>query len=179
MKNILTGSCLLLILAVSCKKEVSGLPDATQTGANTFGARVNGQFWVPAKFGPFNADNLLDARRLGHDIVINARNFASSPNETEFEIYLNNVTGTGNYNLNVNTSLGAFSGNYGYYVKRNLTPENEWITSATSTGTVTLTRYDTTAKIISGTFSFNALNTYNAPSPLSVTEGRFDIKISN
>jgi len=176
MKNTFAGLCLLFILAVSCKKEVSGLPDETQAGANTFGASVNGSFWIPKGFGPFPADNLLEARRLGQDVLINARNFASSPNETEIEIYLGNVTGTGTYQLNTTTTQGSFSGSYGYYVKRNLTPENEWITSTSNTGSVTLTRYDTVAKVISGTFRFNALNIYNAPSPLAVTDGRFDIK---
>jgi len=167
---------LLGFVLISCKKEVSALPDNTQTGANTFGATVNGQLWAPQGFGPFPADNLLEARKLGQDIMINARNFASSPNETEFEIYLGHVTETGMYNLNVNTVEGSFSGNYGYFVKRNLTPYNEWITSSLFTGSVTLTRYDTTARIISGNFQFNALNLYNAPDTLRVTNGRFDLK---
>jgi hypothetical protein len=170
---------LSIVLLNSCKKEVSALPQETQTGANTFGATVNGVFWAPQGFGPFPADNLLETRRLGHDIMINARNFASSPKESEFEIYLQDVNATGVYNLNVNTTLGAFNGNYGYFVKRNVSPLNEWITSSSSTGSVTITRIDTVAKIVSGNFHFNAMNLYNAPEPLTVTEGRFDLKFTN
>ncbi|MBK8748949.1 MAG: hypothetical protein IPM04_14255 [Saprospiraceae bacterium] len=46
-------STFALFLFVACKKEVEELPPATQTGANTFGAKVDGQFWVAKGFGPF------------------------------------------------------------------------------------------------------------------------------
>lgn len=176
MKKILIG-CLSLCLLASCKKEVEELPPATQTGANTFGAKVDGQFWIPQGFGPFPANDILEARMAGPtDLMINARNFASSPNETEFEILVTGITGPGTYSLNNNVSLPA-SSSYGYYVKRKMTPENEWLTSTTYTGSVTITRLDLAEKVVSGTFQFNAINSYNTPQPLSVTEGRFDLKL--
>jgi hypothetical protein len=166
-----------LILLVSCKKEIEELPPATQTGANTFGAKVNGQFWVPQGFGPIPAGNLLQAHMAGDDLIINARNFASSPNETEFYIFLKDLTTTGTYQLNmdINHPSGAFS--YAYYVKRNVNPENEWVTSSASTGSVTITRFDPVNHIVSGTFQMNMINLYNSPQPLTVTEGRFDVKL--
>ncbi len=85
--------CLPLLLLVACKKEVEELPPATQTGANTFGAKVNGNFWIPQGFGSFPASNLLQVRRLSTNFYINARNFSSSPNETEFEIFLKGCNG--------------------------------------------------------------------------------------
>lgn len=176
-RNLITAIC-FFVLVSSCKKDVEELPPATQTGANTFGAKINGAFWVPQGFGPIPANDILDARLLpGGDVYINARNFSSSPNETEFEIYLKGVTGPGTYLLNKTVPYPSSSENYGYYVKRNLTPQNEWITSATSTGSVTITRFDVSAMIISGTFQFNALNLYNSPEPLAITEGRFDVKM--
>jgi hypothetical protein len=138
---------------------------------------VNGQLWAPQGFGPVPANNLLEARMVGNDLLIVARNFASSPNETEFEIRLIGVNDIGVYTLNSTVTHPSLVSSYGYYVKRNLTPQNEWLTSTTSTGTVTLTKFDLTNKIVSGTFQFNALNIYNAPEPLAVTEGRFDIKL--
>ena len=172
---------LLLIttsLLFSCKKEVSELPPATQTGANTFGAKLNGEFWVPQGFGPFSADNLLEARRLpSGEIYINARNFSKSPVETEFELFLIGVTGPGTYLLNTDlNSYPTTNGNYGYYVDRNITPRNEWLTSSQYSGSVTITKLDTVARFVSGTFQFNAINLYNAPQAISVTEGRFDVK---
>jgi len=161
---------------VSCKKEIIELPPATQSGANTFGAKVNGTIWLPKGFGPFPADNLLDARKLHTgDIVITARNFSSSPNETELELFIKGLTGPGTYQLNTTVGYPTTAASYGYYIERNFNPKNEWITSASYTGIIQVSRYDTAAKIISGTFSFNALNLYNAPQPITVTEGRFDV----
>ena len=176
MKKILIA-CLSLFLLSACKKEVTELPPVTQTGANTFGAKVDGKLWAPQGFGPFPANTILEARMTGTThLLINARNFASSPNETEFEILVAGITGPGTYQLNNTVSLPA-SVSYGYYVKRNFTPDNEWLTSSSYTGSVTITRLDIAAKIVSGTFQFNALNIYNTPQPLSVTEGRFDLKL--
>ncbi len=152
------------------------LPAATQTGAKTFGAKVGGSFWVPQGFGPFPADNLLEVRRLGTNFYINARNFSSSPKETEFEIFLKDVTGAGIYQLNTTMGNRSTAASYGFYVKRNLTPINEWLTSATYPGIVHISLLDTANKIIAGTFQFNAIDIYGNGSPLTVTEGRFDLK---
>lgn len=176
LRNKFNIVCFFLLLLTACNKEVDELPAATQTGANTFGAKVDGIMWVPKGFGPFPASNLLEARfTTPTSILINARNFASSPNETGFEILVSGVTGTGNYALNTDVTLPAVSG-YGYYLKNRLTPQDEWYTSAEYTGTVTISRLDVANKIVAGTFWFNALSIYNAPHTIRVTEGRFDIK---
>jgi hypothetical protein len=175
MKKSILAISLLCMLA-SCKKDVTELPPATQTGANTFGAKVNGALWVPQGFGPFTANNILVPRLLGNNFFLTAQNFASSPNESEFDIAIMNVTGTGTFLLNENTSYPSSTHSYGYYVKRNLTPINEWLTSSTNTGAVTITRFDTSARIISGTFQFNGGEINNDAPVLNVTEGRFDVK---
>jgi hypothetical protein len=177
MKNILTAA-LGLFLFAACNKEVEELPPATQTGAHTFGAKVDGELWVPKGFGGFPANDILEAKFTGaNSIMIRAKNFAKSPKETEFEIHLINVTGPGTYTLNVDVVRPTVSASYAYFVERELTPKNEWQTTPSYTGTVTITRLDLVNEIISGTFQFNAINLYNSPEPLSVTEGRFDIKM--
>ncbi len=168
--------CLIVFLLVSCKKEVEELPPATQTGANTFGAKVNGAFWIPQGFGAFPASNLLEARRLGPNFYINARNFSSSPKETEFEIFLKDVTGAGVYQLNTTLGTRSTAASYGFYVKRNFSPTNEWLTSATYSGTVNISLLDTANHIIAGTFQFNAEDIFGSDPPLTVSEGRFDIR---
>ncbi len=174
--NIIIG-CLFLLLLTACNKEVGELPAATQTGANTFGAQVDGIMWVPKGFGPFPAGNLLEARfTTPTSILINARNFASSPNETGFEILVTGVTGPGTYVMNTDVTRPSTSG-YGYYLKNRFTPQDEWLTSADYTGMVTISKLDVANKIVAGTFRFNALSTYNTPHSISVTEGRFDIKL--
>ncbi|MBK8310953.1 MAG: hypothetical protein IPL04_08730 [Chitinophagaceae bacterium] len=175
MKKLLI-ICLPLLLLMSCKKEVSELPPATQTGANTFGAKVNGNFWIPQGFGPVPASNLLEAIRLGPNFYIRARNFASSPNETEFEIFIKDLTGPGTYPLNTTMASRSTAASYGFYLKRNLTPISEWLTSATNSGSVTVTFMDTTNNILSGTFQFTAADVYGTGGPITVSEGRFDVR---
>lgn len=175
--NILLAICLTALVFTSCKKDITELPPATQTGANTFGAKVNGALWVPQGFGSLPANDILEARMAGTDLTINARDFSSSPTETEFLLLVKNITGTGTYLLNTDVNHPSGESSYAYYVKRRITPLNEWITSAAHTGSVTITRIDTVARIASGTFQFNALNMYNSPEPMTVTEGRFDVTI--
>lgn len=177
MKKIVIA-CLALMALASCKKEVTDLPPITQTGAHTFGAKVNGDLFVPQGFGIIPDDDILVGRFLpNNDLYINARNFASSPNEKEFELFIKGVYAPGTYQLNSTTPGNpSTTASYGYYVKRNLTPENEWITNPSYTGTVTITKIDTINNFVSGTFQFNAINMYGTPQPLSVTEGRFDVK---
>ncbi|MGH2553990.1 MAG: DUF6252 family protein [Chitinophagaceae bacterium] len=175
MKNILFIS-LLALSFISCKKNVDELPSASQSGANTFGAKVNGELWAPQGFGPFPANDILEARMSGHDIVINARNFSSSPTETEFQLTIYNVTAPGIYLFNTDVVHPNGISSYGYYVKRKFTPLNEWLTSSIYTGRVTITRIDDVSRIVSGTFEFNAGSIYDSD-VLSVTEGRFDVKI--
>ncbi len=177
MKNIFAIIALAIFFS-SCKKETEELPPATQNGANTFGAKVNGELWVTRGFGPFPANDVLEARRFGNgDIIINARNFASSPTEKEFVIFVRGAMSTGVYPLNSNVVHPTFDASYAYYVKRKFTPENEWLTTTGYTGSVNLTNLDTINHIISGTFQFQMINSYNAPQPLTVTEGRFDIRL--
>ena len=176
--NKLIIFCSALFLLGSCKKKVDELPPATQTGAHTFGAKVNGQMWVPRGFGAFPANDVLEARLFSNgDLIINARDFSSTPTETEFHIFVQGVTAPGVYPLNSDVTHPGFTASYAYYVKRRLTPENEWMTSAAYSGSVTITRIDAVNRIASGTFQFNMLNIDNAPQPMSVTEGRFDVRI--
>ncbi len=176
MKKILTA-IVSLALFTSCTKDVTELPPETQTGANTFGAKINGEFWVPQTFGSIPVNDILEARLLGDWLTINAKNFSKSPTETEFEIRIHGVTGPGTYPLNENAVHPSNEKSYAFYVKRKFTPENEWMTSSVYTGSVTITKLDTINKIVSGTFQFNMMNIFNTPEPLAVTEGRFDIKL--
>jgi hypothetical protein len=175
-------SFLIVVLSafflVACKKTVDELPAATQTGANTFGLKLNGEMWVPQRFGVAATAPILEARVSGLGAVfINARNFSSSPTETEFEIYLHHVTGPGTYELNRNTDVYPHQGSsYAYHVKRRFNPLNEWITNSQYTGSVTITKFDTANHIISGTFAFRAGSMDNTASPIDVTDGRFDVK---
>src|SRR5882724_1729284 len=125
----------IVLLLNSCVKEVAELPPATQTGANTFGCKVDGSFWVPKGFSIFPASDLLEAMMLpDHTLIINARNYSKSPNETEFEIRIKNVVAPGEYFLNNDVVHPSLTYSYAYYVQRKFTPVNEWITTSQFTG---------------------------------------------
>lgn len=178
MKNIFLLS-LLTIALFSCKKEVDELPPATQTGANTFGAKVGDKLWTPQGFGIAPTAPILAATwaSQGGIVRINARNFSSSPTETEMEIYLQNVYAPGTFQLNQSTSkYPDQTANYGYYIERRFMPKNDWITTPQHTGSVNITKFDSVNRIISGTFQFTAASTDNTTSPLTVSDGRFDLK---
>ena len=176
MKKLIPVISILLLL-VACTKDIDELPPATETGANTFGAVVNGELWAPQDFAGTNIGTKLECRRMPtKDIIINARNFSKSPTETEFELRIKEVIATGTYPLNTDVTHPSNSASYAYYVKRKITPLNEWLTSSQYTGTVTITKIDTVNRFVSGTFQFNAINLYNDPQPLTVTDGRFDVK---
>lgn len=165
------------LLFFSCSKEAVELPPATQTGANTFGCRIDDKFWVPLGFGLVPTAPILEAQFLATDLKINARNFSASPTESEFEFLIKGATVPGVYLLNSNVSYPNAAASYAYYVHRKLTPDNEWITSAQYTGSVTITKIDTISHFVSGTFEFHAINMYNDPQPINVRDGRFDIKL--
>ena len=176
MKNILIGFVALLIFT-GCKKEVEELPPATATGANTFGLKLDGKFWVPQTFAGIDAP-ILKAQLLGNDLRITAMNFASEPIETDFQLYLKNATAPGVYPLNQTTDIYPnVSASYAYHVKRRINPLNEWITGPAHTGSVTLTKLDLANGTVSGTFEFTAGSMDNSASPITVTEGRFDVKL--
>jgi hypothetical protein len=170
---------LLTFAFFACKKEVTELPEATQTGANTFGALLNGAYWVPKGFGFAQTTPIVEARySANNSIFINARNFASSPKETEFEIYIKDFNGVGTYILNQTTNkFPNQTASYGYYEERKFTIDNEWKTNNQYTGRVIVSYYNANEKIVSGTFEFEAINVYGDPKPITVTEGRFDVRI--
>ncbi|HEY6956757.1 MAG TPA: DUF6252 family protein [Flavisolibacter sp.] len=178
MKNIFVILASLTILS-GCKKSIDALPDATQAGANTFGLKLNGQFWVPQSFAGINAP-ILHAELSGSnldEIKITAQNFASEPTESQFTLFVKGITGPGTYPLNQTTDISSNSSSYGYYVKRKINPVNEWMTSSENTGTVTITKWDKTDGIVSGTFEFNAGSLDSSSNAITVTDGRFDVKL--
>jgi hypothetical protein len=177
MKNLIIVA-FAAFMFTSCTKEVKSLPGVTENGANTFGAKVDGNFWGPLKLGIAQTTPILEARYADdNSVFIHARNFASSPNETEMEIYLKNIKGPGVVYLNQNTGIYPNeTASYAYFVRRQITPKAEWITNAQLGGVVNITKMDRVNRIISGTFEFQAAS-FNGNGPLNVTEGRFDVKI--
>ena len=164
-------------LIVSCTKEVNELTACDPNRRHTFGAKVDGKFWMPAGFSFFPDNDILVARKHSPmDFFISMPEFLlplrSKPNLRSSSRILN---GPGTYALNTDVTYPTTSANYGYFVRRNFTPNGEWITSSQFDGSITITAIDTVKQFVSGTFFFQCPKSNDGGDPLSVTEGRFDV----
>ena len=159
MKHALLPTTALLALLVSaCTKDdpdpASQLPPATQTGANTFGCLLNGQPWAPVGNGTsrnFFID--YDTGYPGGLFSLEADKYLNnSPGGFQLlTIYARPLPTVGSYDLGdlVHTRV-VFSNpsTSCSYESRD--------TDTSCQGTLTITRLDTQARIISGTFSATA-----------------------
>jgi len=146
------------------------LPSATQTGANTFGCLVNGKVWLPKGFD--GTSNLS----LSYDPSFNKGTFDLRsyryPNSSSWfqSIILasDSLLATGVYNLDEKHQDAQFmdSNHCNYY---------GFDTTVHRTGAITITKFDLTKGIISGTFQFT-LSKARCDS-IKVTQGRFDKKL--
>ena len=185
MKNF---KLLLIIIAcanifAACKKdkteptELSKLPAATQTGANTFGCIVNGKAWVAqtdCKFlcnSPFKM--FYDASLGGGLSIISSIELGANGTNQQiiFSFDSTNFKTSFIYNNNINMK-------FAYQDLINHTPCSSLRSidlGVLTIGKVILSRYDLTTGIVSGTFEFTLSK--NGCETISVTEGRFDKKL--
>jgi hypothetical protein len=167
------------IVSLSCQKEK--LPKPSQSGANTFGCKINGKNWVPHSTGGFGGTEptiggFFYSANNRPDVWITAYD-----DRTSIDLFLNNVTSTGEYLLNQTTQPippSTRPANYGaYFIDGNTIadPDYAYITSRQYTGKVTITRAGTVNRIVSGTFEFTAYDS-DSKQTVRITDGRFDIQ---
>lgn len=176
-----------MTIMAACKKEntvqneLSKLPAATQTGANTFGCLVNGKAWVALNKDcsilcdpAFRMD--YDGSRGGH-LSIDAIFLNSVQN-------INQGIGIGFDSTNFKTSfkytdIGMASHLGFYFLNKNLSNDckeiKTMLPNTMTSGTVILTKYDLRTGIVSGTFEFTL--TKSGCETITVTNGRFDKKL--
>ncbi|MCU7693043.1 hypothetical protein ACFSPU_02200 [Haoranjiania flava] len=155
MKIILLCSLALLLSAGSCKKSAQNqLPPATQTGANTFGCKINGVvykcrgLWDPR--GIFQTDGIYF--QYSEDKMYLKEHF-SAPEKTIIAMRFEYDGKTGIYKEFITRSFETVSQNS--YVK--------------------VTRFDDL--VFSGEFTF--IVTFDDGTVKTITDGRFDIKKPN
>lgn len=172
---------------------VQPMPDATQTGANTAGCVVDGLPWVANLYdttigvpviGPVTAswDNVSVHRpSLSLCFLKNIADEAQVHNNTKVELEVPGVTRPGTFVLDQQPPRTSGGGPIGYasftFYKRN--PNQPLLTGPGSPGRMVVTRFDTLARVVSGTFEFTARAATGAatgPAMVRVTEGRFDCK---
>ena len=161
-----------MFLVFSCKErdqDTEILPAATQEGKNTGGALVNGQVWVAKIEVPdtnpagnntiYSVDPVLGIYRL--QIVL--RKYIYLDSQIVINISDNQDFSPKNYLIPDDSfSFYSPSVNDVYYTKQG------------NVGTLTITRFDKVNRIVSGTFTFKAVN--SAGQMVTITEGRFDRK---
>lgn len=161
----------------------TNLPPITTIGNNTFGCLVNNELFLPRKIISFSAQS------SGEPIIAFynwSRNFTTNIDTYTLNINISNqfthksieinfesndllIEGhTYNFGQNV---FGSF--NASYYSLFNF----GYGTSNQSMGKITILKFDRANRIISGTFWFNAFDTYNnSGSIVEIREGRFDLQ---
>lgn len=179
MKKLLI--LLLITFTLSCCNkdedqpiaEIDKLPPATQTGAQTFGCLIDGKAFVPPKFGT-NAPSAF-YQFVGGSYTLSI--YGSTDGGSNLKSILLGALDvpaitTTNYPLKSEEN-GNFLGKY--LIGGGIAFSG--ITSNSNPGILTITRFDTTNFIISGTFSFTVLN--NNGNEIKITDGRFDMQYTN
>jgi len=167
---------LLLALLVQCKKHDPSpedqLPPATQTGANTFGCLVNGQAWIPSGYDGYSNYIVLYDRGLGGTLDIATYRYQQSVSSTYQRISLSasRLFAPKTYNLRDSTNTVAGFNNRATSCTLNSREANVFCK-----GTLTITRLDLQAGIISGTFEFTLAKP--GCDTVRVTQGRFDKRL--
>lgn len=171
MKSFLLTISLIGILS-SCKDKNNDtdptLPQATQTGADTGGALVNGKIWISkiesSTVAALGNNTTYAFVNNEYSLKIHLRN-AENPSGNTIQMLLvsNQDFGVGDYPLTENDQ-GLY-----YHSSKMYSTDHENI------GMLSITKFDKTSKIISGTFSFKAKYYYDGDT-VTITDGRFDRK---
>ncbi|MBX0291430.1 hypothetical protein K3G63_13345 [Hymenobacter sp. HSC-4F20] len=170
----------LSVLVACAKKDASPesqLPPVTQTGANTFGCLVNGKVWTPNGGDGNQVGNLVvsyDKTTAGGVLDIRTYRYTDvkKPNTQQYMIlFVRQLHGPGTYSFKRNQHSRAYLHDF----KTNCYFSSQDSATTYRNGSLTLTRLDEAAGIVSGTFHYT-LYTPGCDS-LKVTQGRFDCRM--
>ncbi len=173
---------LLLTQCSQCKHDdpapadpANQLPPATQTGANTFGCLVNGQPYLPSGYnGTTNYAVLYDPSFRGGSMDLRTYRYTGTDANTQQSIIIggDSINQTGTYNLTSTGPRGVV------FLDRNKPAPCSRFAGGSivyTKGSLTITRLDRQAGILSGTFSFTLAQP--GCDTVKVTQGRFDKKL--
>jgi hypothetical protein len=167
-------------LAMAACTQPDPLPEATQGGKQTFGCRVNGKAFVPDGGTGWNATKPIvlynsDRRADDGSIVRILYIEATSRTGESIVVVITEPYETGIRLINKTftpLSWSPIPGNQALYSGAG----GSFVTGPNHPGLITLTRADTVARILSGTFEFKAMNPKTGE-VVEVTDGRFDVRM--
>lgn len=174
-------AALSLLTTTACEKdEVDALPKATQEGKNQMGCLVNGKAWKPYAAIQFSGtDPFAVYWRVGNGRVRLTMLFSrqSEQDPSDIYFYVPSISGAGTFDLDQAADPVRTSSNpaYAFYSVSNIYPNPTYLTGPTATGQLTITRFDTTARIVSGTFNFTGRVADGGT--VEVSKGRFDMRL--
>ena len=172
---------LAALLAAGCKKDnPNALPEATQSGRNTAGFLLDGQLWLPEWKSSFSVNTPVSAswRRTSVGRSLDFGFTRRNDNEdNSLDLFVPNITRVGTFQLNQRASitLGDRNPSYGIYIIAKAVPDRLFLTGPDATGTLTITRFDTVARVVAGTFELT-VQEETSPETHQLTDGRFDLK---
>ena len=181
MKQLLLGLALLSLGA--CKKDdPNALPAATQDGNNTAGFLLDGQPWLP-KNSPSSSNSYPVNAYFGHMYKVNYLSIATSRyqdnnNSQGFSLRFSNIRKPGTYLLDEDFNHTVITGPlpaYGAYTIYSPSPKTSFYTGPSAKGQVIITRFDTVARVVSGTFEAKLVEE-GGTATHDITQGRFDVK---
>ena len=179
---------LLLALAIlagaaSCKRHSDAA--TSPTAANTFTCQIEGKdftpYLAPVILVPRTA---LAASRTSHDLgfTVQAKNSYS-----ELELYIASSRGAGTYPMAYARNPIPYKSNPDSYAAyksnpalppggdpNNLPPSSRYYTDGVHVGNVTVSRFDTVARVITGKFDFVAREVATGKL-VHITNGNFDV----
>jgi hypothetical protein len=174
IKLLFTAAIAMTLFTFSqCKKpkDEPQLPPETQTGAMTFGCKINGQIFVP-KDGRGRPGLFVEYVNLGSGPgggwYLNIPAIDQVPaNSIGVSIVTDSLLVAEGMQYQFGISKGFAKARY--YVGLNNYPKGN-----TDSGSLWIKKHDMTQRILSGSFSFTGTNANGEK--VNVTEGRFDIR---
>jgi hypothetical protein len=182
MNYIKSIGCLILgliLMSGSCKKEppplteLSILTPATQTGANTLGCLVNGAIFNTSD-ALFSTKIFDSYAELNNDYTFYLSGFRQvQPSEYQtIALQTDSLALKEGQTLPLTTATPG-NASASYDLQSSVGNHDTYYTTAANPGTLTITRLDQVNHILSGTFTFDGVN--STGSITHITAGRFDI----
>lgn len=182
MKQLLHSLLALALFTTACKKEkteLEKLPAATQTGTGAGAFLLDGKAWLPDGGGGLigGGGNGFKAKwsrtTVGRALELT---FTRASDKTGLNLFVPNIRKEGLFQLSqpASPTLGDRNPPYGlYYMAKSLTVPRIFLTGPSTTGTLIVTRFDTVARVVSGTFDLT-VKEETGPETHQLTHGRFD-----